>query len=131
MPENKNDIDLSNKIAAAEFAEANGETNEAISLFKEVVEESPLNENAYHRLMILYRRSKDFKNELRIINSGIKAFETFYKPKTKGKTKLITSISNKLNKLIGLVDKKGNHTYDPEPLGKWKKRKLIVAKKVK
>ncbi|MEO7264112.1 MAG: tetratricopeptide repeat protein [Ferruginibacter sp.] len=118
-------------IEAANNAEINGNTSEAISLYKEVIKESPLNENAYSRLMILYRKNKDFKNELRIINAGIKAFENFYKPKTKGRTKIITRISNKLNKLIGLVDKKGNHTYEPEPLEKWKKRKGIVAKKVK
>jgi hypothetical protein len=128
MPEKDN---LPDKIAAASVAEINGKTDEAISLYKEVVKDSPLNENAYNRLMILYRKNKDFKNELRIINAGIKAFENFYKPKTKGRTKIITSISNKLNKLIGLIDKKGNHTYEPEPLGKWKKRKGIVAKKVK
>ncbi len=131
MPENANEINVPDKIAAANIAEINGKTDEAISWYKEVVKDSPLNENAYNRLMILYRKNKDFKNELRIINAGIKAFENFYKPKTKGRTKIITSISNKLNKLIGLVDKKGNHTYDPEPLCKWKKRKQVVAKKVK
>ncbi|MEO6406692.1 MAG: hypothetical protein ABIY51_03710 [Ferruginibacter sp.] len=125
------EITVADKIAEATEAEANGENDNAIGLYKEVLKETPLNENVYSRLMILYRKKKDFKNELRIINAGIKAFENFYKPKIKEKTKLITSISNKLNKLIGLVDKKGNHVYDPEPIGKWKKRKAVVIKKVK
>lgn len=131
MPETDDHKNVPDKIGAANIAEINGNTDEAISWYKEILKDSPLNENAYHRLMIIYRKNKDFKNELRIINAGIKAFENFYKPKTKGRTKIITSISNKLNKLIGLVDRKGNHTYDPEPLGKWKKRKGIVARKVK
>lgn len=131
MPETELDNNLPEKIAVANDAEIKGNNDEAIALYKAILKDSPLYENAYNRLMILYRKNKDFKNELRIINAGIKAFENFYKPKTKGKTKLIASISNRLNKLIGLVDKKGNRTYDPEPLGKWKKRKRIVAKKVK
>ena len=117
-------------LTEAKTAEDSGESENAVELYGQALQQDKLNEHAYNRLMIIHRKAKDKKKELQIINSAIKAYKEFYASK-KRTTKNITAISNKLNKLIGLIDKKGNHTYDPEPLGKWKKRKGIVAKKVK
>ncbi len=80
--------------------------------------------------MILYRKKKDYKSELNIINAGIKAFESFYKSRKSG-SKKIAEISNKLNRSFGFIDKKGNSLNDPEPIARWKKRKLTVEKRIK
>ncbi len=80
--------------------------------------------------MIMYRKLKDYKKELAVIDRGIKAFEDFYGSKV-SKSKKAAEISNKLAKSLGLIDKKGNSTYDPEPIGKWKKRRLVVEKRLK
>ncbi len=75
---------------------------------------------------------KQYKNELRIINAGIKAFENLYKTRSKhSRSMKVAEITNALLKSTGLTDKKGNHLYDPEPIGKWKKRKVVVEKKIK
>lgn len=118
-------------IREADEAVTANEFVTAIKLYEKALQENPLNEYVYARLMIIFRKKKDFKNELRIIIAGIKAYENFYKPKQKSRLKLVATISNKLNKLIGLTDKKGNNIYDPEPLAKWKKRREIVRKKIK
>jgi hypothetical protein len=110
------------------------EEKENISLAKEdyeqIIKKDPLAEKAYDRLMILYRKEKDYKSELKLINSGIKEFERFYKSRKTG-SKKIAEISKKLNRSFGFTDKKGNAVYDPEPIARWKKRKVTVEKRIK
>lgn len=101
----------------------------AIKEYEEVIKKNALAEKAYDRLMILYRKEKEYKKELRIINAGIKSFEAFYKSK-KSRSKKIADISNKLNRSFGFTDNKGNSVYDPEPIARWKKRKAVVEKKI-
>ena len=118
-------------IAKAKAAETARELDDAAGIYEQLVEQDNLNEYAYERLMIIYRKQQLYKDELRTINAGIKAFENFYHSKLKGKSKKITELSNALLKSTGLLDKKGNTLYDPEPIGKWKKRKAVVEKKIK
>lgn len=98
--------------------------------YEETIKNDALAEKAYDRLMIIYRKEKDYKSELKIINAGIKAFERFYKSK-KSSSKKILEISDKLNRSFGFTDKKGNAVYDPEPIARWKKRKITVEKRIK
>ena len=83
--------------------------------------------------MIIYRKQKKYKEELEIINKGLQHFkehdaENAAKKKSSASIK---KISNSLNKSLGLVDKKGNVVYEPEPIPTWKKRKTTVEKKLK
>ena len=119
-------------IERAREAEAVQDLERAAELYEQVIKESPINEYAYDRLMILYRKSKQYKDEMRIINAGIKAYENFYKTKSKhSRSRKVVEMSNAFLKSTGLADKEGNHVYDPEPIGKWKKRKAVVVKKIK
>ena len=117
-------------IKEATRAEEKEDTSIAIKDYEEAIKTNPLTEKAYDRLMILYRKEKDYKNEVRVINTGIKSFENFYKS-TKSRSKKIAEISNRLNKSFGFTDKKGNAVYDPEPIARWKKRKITVEKRIK
>lgn len=117
-------------IKEATRAEEKEDTSIAIKDYEEAIKTNPLTEKAYDRLMILYRKEKDYKNELRVINTGIKSFENFYKSR-KSRSKKIAEISNRLNKSFGFTDKKGNAVYDPEPIARWKKRKITVEKRIK
>lgn len=124
-------ISIKDTIEKAREAEAGQEVERAIELYKQVIKDNPVNEPAYDRLMILYRKSGRYKDELKIINAGIKAFESLYKAKSKhSRSRKVAEISSALLKSTGLADKKGNHLYEPEPIGKWKKRKLVVEKKL-
>lgn len=118
-------------LSQAEAYEEAGDHNAAIEIYQQVISKHPKQEQAYERLMILYRKMKDYKKELAIIDKGIKAFEKLYAPKASSKMKKIAEISLKMAKSVGLADKKGEATYDPEPIGKWKKRRLVVEKKIK
>ena len=117
-------------ISKAREAEESGDIEEAIGIYQKVIAGDSVNQEAYERLMILYRKEKEYKKELAIINKGLKAFEKLYKPKPTGRLKKVAEISLKMAKSMGLLDAKGEATYEPEPILKWKKRKMIVEKKL-
>ena len=118
-------LSIKKTIEEATEAEEKEDAPLAIKDYESAIEANPLLEKAYDRLMILYRKEKDYKNELRTINTGIKAFESFYKSRKSG-SKKIAEISKKLNRSFGFTDKKGNAVYDPEPIARWKKRKALL-----
>ncbi len=123
-------VSIKKTIEDADEAAEKEDISVTIKDYEEAIKRNPLTEKAYDRLMILYRKQKDYKKELQLINSGIKAFESFYKSKKSG-SKKIADISKKLNRSFGFTDKKGNAVYDPEPIARWKKRKITVEKKIK
>src|SRR5436190_1463130 len=115
-------------ITEAKDAENSEQPEAAIKLYEQALQQDGLNEYAYNRLMIIYRKLKDKKKELQVISNALKAYSKFYKSK-KRTTKSITEISNKLNKSFGLTDKKGNMLYSPEPIATWQKRKELLEKR--
>jgi tetratricopeptide (TPR) repeat protein len=117
-------------IAKAKEVEESQEFGQAAEIYEQVLKKDTLEDEAYDRLMIVYRKLKEYEKELAVIDRGIAAFEEFYQSKV-SKSKKVIEISNKLAKSFGLIDKKGNSTYDPEPIGKWKKRRLVVEMKMK
>ena len=127
MPELKSIKEL---MAEAKSAEEVDQLPQAGELYKQVLEQDKINEYAYNRLMIIYRKLKDQKKELQIIDTAIKAYEKFYASK-KHTNKSIAAISDKLNKSFGLADKKGNALYTPEPIATWQKRKELLEKRKK
>jgi len=121
---------VKNIITEGKAAENSGQLETAEELYEQVLQQDALNEYAYNRLMIIYRKKKDVSKELQIINTAIKAYREFYASK-KHITKNITAISNKLNKSFGFTDKKGNMLYTPEPIATWLKRKELIERKKK
>jgi tetratricopeptide (TPR) repeat protein len=126
MPETE--VPIKKIIAEAKDAEISEDYEAALKLYEQALQQDKLNEYAYNRLMIIYRKLKDKKKELKVINDAIKAYQSFYKSK-KRTSKSITDISNKLNKSFGLADKKGNLLYSPEPIATWEKRKELLEKR--
>jgi tetratricopeptide (TPR) repeat protein len=122
-------LSLKEIISKAGEAESKKDNNSAIELYNKAIQSDSLNVYSYGRLMKIFRALKQYKKELSVINKAIKAYENFYKKK-KTKSKKVSDISEKLNRSFGLVDKKGNNLYDPEPIAGWKKRKTIVEKKL-
>lgn len=116
----------------AKELEQNGELQEAAKIYQQITQDEPANETAYARLMIIYRKEKDYKKELQIINSAIKSFDQqLLERKRTHPNKKVNELSLAFMKSTGLTDKKGNPLYLPEPLGNWNRRKAIVEKKLK
>jgi tetratricopeptide (TPR) repeat protein len=120
-------------LAEAKEAELNGNTAEATKLYERAIKQEPADERAYDRLMIIYRKEKDYGAELKVINKGIEAFQKLYQAKSKkivGSDKEAVRLSNALIKSLGLKDKKGNDLIEHQPIAKWKKRREVVMKKL-
>ena len=103
----------------------------AIREYKEIIAIFPRDERAFNRLMVLYRQLKMKKEELNVINQAIKTFsQPAAKIVKKNKTK-IAAISKSISRSMGLTNKKGDQLYQPEPVGRWMKRKELVMKRMK
>lgn len=98
-------------------------------LLEKTIHDHPANNKALNRLMVVYRKLKEPKKELKVINAAIKAFEEKFKKQQPVYNKKITSISKVLLKATGLADKKGNNLYEPGDLSKWRKRKTLLLKR--
>ncbi len=123
--------EAANWLTRAKELEAQGELDKAAAAFEKAIKENPLNEYAYDRLMIIYRKNKEYKKEKAVIVAGVKAFRQFYKSMEKRHaSKKVVSLSNALLKATGLADKKGKPLYEKEPLERWNKRMQIVVKKL-
>lgn len=121
-----------NWLARAKELEAQGDLEKAAAAFEKAIKQNPLNEYAYDRLIIIYRKNKEYKKEKTVIVAGLKAFQQLYKGTTKlPASKKIISLSNALLKATGLADKKGKPLYEKEPLERWNKRMQVVLKKLK
>ena len=118
-------------FADAKAKEATGEWKEAAAVYEKLIKLHPLEEKAYDRLMISYRKLKEPKKELQVIKTAIDSFEELYKKNKKTPDKKVIHISKVLQKSMGLLDKKGESLYRPEPIGRWLKRKTVVEKLLK
>ncbi|MEO7800438.1 MAG: hypothetical protein ABIR81_00480, partial [Ginsengibacter sp.] len=115
-------------LAEAKTAEGEAQPINAVTLYEQALKQDTLNEQAYGRLMVIYRKQKDSQKELAIINTALAAYKQFYKTQQRT-TKTITTLSNKLNKAFGLTDKKGNSVYLPEPLATCEKGKICCLRR--
>ena len=117
-------------LTQAREYEVEGKNKEAIAFYLKSLKLQPLNDKIYDRLLILYRKNKELKKEMALINKGIRTFETFYNKHHKKQPTKIARLSAALSKATGLADKKGKSLYAPEPLGRWLRRKAILEKKL-
>lgn len=121
-----------NWLDKAKAFEASADTEKAAAAYEKAIRENPLNEYAYDRLMIIYRKNKEYKKEKAVIVAAIKAFDQFYKNASKvSRSKKIVSLSKAFMKSTGLADNKGKILYQKEPLARWNKRKAVVEKRLK
>jgi len=134
---NKNETkSLTEWLTLAKEKEQEEEFDDAIDAYGHLIKEHPKKEYAYQRLMMLYRKQKEYKKELKVVETALQNFKyVLGNPSAKKQNKKINQLSMRLMKSTGLVDKKDNPAFLPEPLQKWTKRKLalekLIAKKSK
>lgn len=110
---------------------------ENIELYEQQVKKGITDPLPYDRLMIYYRKQKEYKKELQLINQALKVFSEKLKKQTTRIFETARSrtaskkLMEKFGKSVGLLDKKGNLNYLPEPLARWTKRKQTVQQKIK
>jgi tetratricopeptide (TPR) repeat protein len=116
----------------ARQAEQAGQLQKAVKLYEQNIKEEYADEYAFERLMIIYRKQKEYKDELRVINRGIDLFEQSLKEHLK-QTLSRHIDGKKLETLSNAILKKtGSKTqpHFPDPIDKWMKRREIVEQKL-
>jgi len=111
-----------------------GRIADAIKNYIAAIKADPLLARAYNRLMILYRKQKEYKKEMAIIKQAIGAYEKEIKEDQQA-WKKANSKSARLNlnlaKAMGLLDDKGLPVYEYPQVMTWRKRMETVGKKLK
>jgi hypothetical protein len=132
----KSEKETDERNISAKEAESKDDIKTAIRLYEENIRLGYPDPFAYDRLMILYRKLKDYKNEMRVINRAVKVFTEDYNRHRKSmisdakSKKKVMELSSAIMKKSGLTDRKGNETFVPEPVGRWIKRKELLQKKI-
>ena len=101
----------------------------AIKNYIAILKKEKHNTNAYNRLMILYRKQKEYAKEAALITTAIDTFEAFYAKHQPKHTPAISKLSRALAIATGLATKKGQALYDPEPIAIWRKRLATLKKR--
>ena len=117
-------------IADARSLEENKDYEAAANLYEKLLKQSPANLQIIQRLLVLYRKTGDAKNELRTIDRAIAIHQQKYSL-TNSLSKKATSISQQLNKMLGHTDKKGKAVLVASEILKLELRKTRVQKKLK
>jgi hypothetical protein len=118
-------------------AEAEGNTKRAVELYETSIKKGIADPFPFDRLLVIYRKQRKFKDELRVILRGIEVFNQQLEEQQQyllGRRKnvnVLKRLSKAFSKTSGLTDKKGNLKYLPGPLEKWLRRKKLVEKKIK
>ena len=129
MPVTKHYTEL---IEEARNVEADGELEKAASIYEQAIRQHPMEEFPYNRLMIIYRKFKQPKNELRVIKKALEVYTAFYDKKLKPYTSntKVGQLSKALLKSVTGSAKKTSYTSYPEPIPRWTLRKKAVEKKL-
>jgi hypothetical protein len=120
-------------LSAARAKERENAYADAVSLYMQLLKEDPLNVQASSRLMVIYRKQKNYSKELSIINKAIAAYEANIIAQQKNWSKSnrkAAGLSKRLAEHLGLLDKKGLPLYEDKVIANWKKRKETVQKKL-
>jgi len=125
------------EITTGKEAEANQQPELAAELYEKELAKGYNDLVPYERLLVLYRRQKKYKDELRVLNQGIQLLEDQMTDRQKDvfakkrqRTKLLR-LSKTLAQKMGLLSSKGDHLLLPQPLEKWTNRRKALQKKIK
>jgi tetratricopeptide (TPR) repeat protein len=123
----KDDNDVPETFNGARSLEIKGDLKTAALLYEKLLKRADSNVKIITRLMIVYRKLKNFRKELSTIERAIKIYS---KDNTDKKAnKQVNLISKKLNLLLGHTDKKGKSLLIPPEVLKLQKRKDALLKK--
>ena len=126
-------ITIQDLLEEALRLEGEEDLKEAEKHYNIILDKDSLNVTAYNRLMIIFRKQKEFRKELNIINHAIKSFEHDAKSAMQDRklNSKITSLSKSLAKSLGLLTKSGLPVFINDDVERWLKRREIVKKKLR
>ena len=116
-------------ISEARAAEAAGDNTAAAALYEQAIRQEPVEELPYTRLMIIYRKERDWAQELKVINKGLKVFMAEHDKKLQ-KYSGRNRVGQLSKALLKSVAGSSTAVRYPGPVERWVKRKETVEKKL-
>jgi len=115
-------------------AEETGDIEKATRIYEQNIREDYADKFSFERLMVIYRKQKEYADELRVINRGVEVFQQHLEQHvTHSLSRRIGE--EKLRQLSAAITKKSLLKKEslsfPDPIHKWIKRKEIVLAKLK
>lgn len=124
---------LKAKLAQATELEKGGDLPAAAKIFLQALGKTPGNYLAYDRLMVIYRKQKEAKKELEIIDRAIKDFEESYLTRQNNwidQNKAAAELTRELAISLGVMDKRGLPVASDPVLQKWLKRRELLVERM-
>ena len=112
------------------IVEKEGSLSAAAKLYEKLFKKAPQNLDVLARLMIVYRKLKQYDDEIRTIDKAINIHRNKY-ISTKEKDTTVMQLSKKINKLLGHTSSRGKDLLAIPEVEKLEKRRAIVLKKKK
>lgn len=113
--------------------EKEGEFREAVKSYSAAIKRAPTYSAAYNRLMILFRRQKEYKKEIDLIGQALQSYEQEIADERQRWEKDHSGsadISLKLAKSMGLINEKGLPVHEEPQVLAWRKRLETARKKL-
>ncbi|KAA2240283.1 hypothetical protein F0L74_29400 [Chitinophaga agrisoli] len=121
-------------LEQAQQLEAEDRLPEAAGYYTKVITADPLNTHAYNRLMIIFRKQKEYRKELTVINKAIKTYEDSMRQEQQAwlkNNRKMARLSKALAHSLGLIDPKGKPLHEDRMVSTWRKRRELVTQKLK
>lgn len=128
--ETETTFDPANWKVVARQLEQDGDEVKAIVIYTGMLKKQPLNAYIYDRLMIVYRKQKQYKKELSTVTAAIEKFTKVLRPAGNSQSKKIAALSKSILHAVGLTDKKGKPVYSPQPIARWENRLRVIRQKL-
>jgi hypothetical protein len=118
-------------INIASQAEKNNDEERAVELYEQAIKKKPLDEVPHKRLMIIYRKNKNIKEEMKAIDRAIKIWRD-HSRSLQDDMHVDHPARAKIKRLSLSIEKKlAAQHIEPEPIAGWLKRKQLIQKKMK
>jgi len=123
-----------NLHARAKEAAQQGDAEEAVKYYYRALKNDPADAIAYNRLMVYYRRRKEYRKELQVIQAAIASQQRHaleYQQSWVRRNKKTARTAKALAKSLGLINQKGMPVVETLQLNTWRKRMNMVRKRLK
>lgn len=120
-------------MAEAGQLEAGGDLKAAEKIYLRVAKSGAASARAFSRLMVIYRKLKEYRKELAIVNSAIRAFEEKLlgvSRKWSAANRKAARISRQLASSLGVINRKGLPVNEDPLLAEWRKRKERLERRL-
>lgn len=118
----------------AKEAEKQGDTAEAVKYYYQALKNDPTDQLAYNRLMVYFRRRKEYRKELQVIQAAIASQQRHAMDAQQGwmrRNKKTARTAKALAKSLGLINQKGMPILETRQLATWRKRLNVVRQRLK